>query len=54
MEQKAILNSNSIKIILQRLACQMIEKHIDFSNTVLIGIQPRGIYLAERLKKFLN
>ncbi len=54
MEQKAILNSNSIKIILQRLACQMIEKHIDFSNTVLIGIQPRGIYLAERLKKILE
>jgi pyrimidine operon attenuation protein/uracil phosphoribosyltransferase len=53
MSQKILLNSKEIGIILHRLACQLIENHLDFSNTVLIGIQPRGIYLAERLKSIL-
>lgn len=54
MSQKILLNSKEIGIILHRLACQLIENHLDFSNTVLIGIQPRGIYLAERLKRILT
>jgi pyrimidine operon attenuation protein/uracil phosphoribosyltransferase len=40
-----------VNIILHRLACQLIEKHLDFKDTILIGIQPRGTFLAERLKK---
>lgn len=54
MSQKTLLNSTEIRIILHRLACQLIENHLDFSNTVLIGIQPRGIYLAERLASILK
>jgi pyrimidine operon attenuation protein/uracil phosphoribosyltransferase len=54
MSQKILLTSKEVDIILHRLACQLIEKHLDFSNTILIGIQPRGIYLAERLKKLLE
>ncbi|WP_432670260.1 bifunctional pyr operon transcriptional regulator/uracil phosphoribosyltransferase PyrR [Flavobacterium sp. SM2513] len=54
MSQKILLNSKEIAIILHRLACQLIEKHLDFSNTILIGIQPRGTFLAERLKTILE
>jgi len=54
MSQKILLNSKEIGIILHRLACQLIENHLDFSNTVLVGIQPRGIYLAERLTQILR
>ncbi len=54
MSQKVLLNATEINIALNRLACQLIEKHEDFSNTVLIGIQPRGIFLAERLRKLLE
>lgn len=54
MSQKVLLNSKEINIILHRLACQLIEKHLDFSSSVLIGIQPRGIFLAERLKELLE
>ena len=36
------------------MACQLIENHNDFSNTVLIGIQPRGKFLANRLVKILR
>jgi len=49
-----LLDSKSIGVILHRLANQLLETHLDFKNTVLIGLQPRGIYLAERLAKLLN
>ena len=54
MSQKVLLNATEINIILHRLACQLIENHEDFSNTVLIGIQPRGKYLAHRLASILK
>lgn len=54
MSQKVLLNAKEINIILHRLACQLIEKHNDFSNTVLIGIQPRGKFLANRLAQILK
>ena len=54
MSQKVLLTSKEVNIILHRLACQLIEKHLDFSETILIGIQPRGTFLAERLKELLE
>lgn len=54
MSQKVLLNSKEINIILHRLACQLIENHPGFENTVIIGIQPRGVYLADRLIKVLE
>ncbi len=54
MSQKVLLNAKEINIILHRLACQLIENHNDFSNTVLIGIQPRGKFLASRLATMLK
>jgi len=54
MSQKVLLNSKEVNIILHRLACQLIEKHNTFENTVLIGIQPRGKYLAKRLGQMLT
>ena len=54
MSQKVLLTAKEVTIILHRLACQLIEKHFDFSNTILVGIQPRGVFLAERLKEILE
>ena len=54
MSQKVLLTSKEVTIILHRLACQLIEKHLDFSNSVLVGIQPRGTFLAQRLKALLE
>ncbi|GAA4270347.1 bifunctional pyr operon transcriptional regulator/uracil phosphoribosyltransferase PyrR [Hyunsoonleella aestuarii] len=54
MSQKVLLNAKEVNIILHRLACQLIEKHNDFSNTVIIGLQPRGVFLADRLVKILE
>ena len=54
MSQKVLLTSKEVNIILHRLACQLIENHLDFSNTILIGIQPRGKFLAQRLATLLE
>jgi pyrimidine operon attenuation protein/uracil phosphoribosyltransferase len=54
MSQKVLLSSKEINIILHRLACQLLENHLDFSETVLIGIQPRGTFVVERLTKILQ
>lgn len=54
MSKKTLLNAKDIEIILHRLACQLIENHNDFSNTVLIGLQPRGSFLAKRLLSLLE
>ncbi len=54
MAKKTLLNAKDIHIILHRLACQLIENHHDFSNTVLIGLQPRGVFLANRLIQLLQ
>lgn len=54
MSQKVLLNAKEVNIILHRLACQLIEKHNNFSNTVLIGLQPRGVFLANRIAKILR
>ncbi len=54
MGQKILLTNIEVNIILHRLACQLIEKHLDFADTLLIGIQPRGSFLADRLKNLLE
>jgi len=33
----------------ERICYQLIENHNDFKDSVLIGLQPRGIYLARRI-----
>lgn len=54
MSKKVLLSSKEIHIILHRLACQLLENHLDFKETVLIGLQPRGVFLAQRLTEILK
>jgi len=54
MQKRLLFDSKLLKVTIGRLCRQLIEVHDDFSNTVLIGMQPRGIYLAERVKKELE
>jgi pyrimidine operon attenuation protein / uracil phosphoribosyltransferase len=44
-----ILTEQHLAITVKRLAHQILENHIDLQNTVLIGIQPRGVYLSDQL-----
>ncbi len=58
MQKKLILDSDLLDITLSRLCQQLIEAHQDFSETVILGLQPRGIILAEiihqKLEKLLK
>lgn len=51
---KTILSASQIDITIKRLAHQILENHPDFTDTVIIGIQPRGIYLSDRLVNALQ
>ena len=54
MAAKILLNEIKVSIILSRLCQQLIERHKDFSNVVLVGLQPRGTSLLEQLLKLLK
>ena len=54
MEKQVILNEKQFELTLNRLCYQLIENHNDFSETVLIGLQPRGIHVLKRLKDRLE
>jgi pyrimidine operon attenuation protein / uracil phosphoribosyltransferase len=54
MESREILSNLQFQLTIQRLAHQLIEEHGDFSQSMVIGIQPRGIELAERLAAIIS
>ena len=54
MAAKILLNEIKVSVILSRLCQQLIERHKDFSNVVLVGLQPRGTSLLEQLLKLLK
>jgi pyrimidine operon attenuation protein/uracil phosphoribosyltransferase len=54
MEKQVILNSKHLELTLKRLSHELIESHNDFSDTVLVGLQPRGIHVVSQLKKQLE
>lgn len=46
---KTILNQQQVHLTVKRLSHQLLENHVDLNNTVLIGMQPRGIFLSDRI-----
>ena len=53
-KSKSILNKHQLDITINRLCRQLIENHNSFNNTVLIGLQPRGVFLANRIEQCLK
>ena len=45
-----LINPLQFQLTLDRLAHQLVEEHGDFANSALIGIQPRGVHVASRLR----
>ena len=54
MQKRLIVPQALLQIMLQRLCHQLIETHGDFSDTALIGLQPRGTQVAKRLHSLLQ
>ncbi len=49
MQKLTLLDGQKFQITIQRLCHQLIENHNDFSESAIVGIQPRGAYLAKRI-----
>lgn len=46
---KTILTEQQISLTIKRLAHQVLENHLDLTDTVIIGLQPRGIYVSDKI-----
>lgn len=51
---KTLLDHKHLNITLQRLAHQLVENHLNFTDTVIIGIQPRGVWLSDRIARLVK
>jgi len=54
VKPKILLQEKQFEITVLRLCHQLIEVHGDFKETVIIGLQPRGVLLANRVKNVLT
>ncbi len=52
--KRLLFSSDLLDLTVSRLCEQLIENYSDFSDTVLLGIQPRGTLFAERIHKRLE
>lgn len=53
-ESKVLLTSKRSTHYLASISLSTNWKSLSFSNTILIGLQPRGKFLAERIKQILE
>lgn len=54
MQPRILLDSKRFNLTINRLCYQLIENHPDFQNTILIGVQPRGVFFSNRIFKCLQ
>lgn len=51
---KVILDKGKFSLTLERLTHQLIENHGDFEDTCIVGIQERGVLLANRISELIK
>jgi pyrimidine operon attenuation protein/uracil phosphoribosyltransferase len=54
MHPRVILESKKLDLTITRLCHQLIEQHKDFAEAAIIGVQPRGVFLANRIYEKLT
>lgn len=54
MNNRVIIDKKLFHLTLERLCHELIENYGDFSNAAIIGVQPRGVFLADRLHRRLE
>lgn len=54
MQPRALLNGKTLSITVERLCYELLENHGNFSESAIIGLQPRGIYLARRIHQRIS
>jgi len=46
---KTILSHHQVTLTIKRLAHQVLENHMQLENTVFIGLQPRGVFMSDKI-----
>lgn len=54
MEEKLLYDHRKLNATIKRLAYELIENHEQFYNTAIIGLQPRGIFLARIIRQMIE
>jgi len=54
VKPRILLQDKQFEITILRLCHQLIEVHGEFDNSVIIGLQPRGVLLAKRIQQVLQ
>ncbi|MEM7373618.1 MAG: bifunctional pyr operon transcriptional regulator/uracil phosphoribosyltransferase PyrR [Bacteroidota bacterium] len=54
MDRLDLFPEGKLEITLGRLCQQLIETYNDFDRTVILGAQPRGIYMGRRIQRILS
>jgi pyrimidine operon attenuation protein/uracil phosphoribosyltransferase len=54
MQKRLLLGSKHFEITISRLCHQLIENHNDFSDSAIVGLQPRGVFVARRIHQRLS
>jgi len=52
--QKIVMNGKEISRTLERLAFEILERHGECTELALVGVQRRGVELAQRLRRILE
>ncbi len=54
IESKVITDGEGMKLMMERLCLELVENYGDFTNTVIVGLQPRGVLLSSRIADQLS
>ena len=54
VQKRLILDSYLLDITISRLSQQLIENHGNFGNSAIIGLQPKGVFLADLIHEKLE
>jgi pyrimidine operon attenuation protein/uracil phosphoribosyltransferase len=46
---KSILSEKQLTITIRRLTQQILENHLNISDSIFLGVQPRGIFVSDRI-----
>ncbi len=54
MNNRIILDNRLMQLTLERFSHQLLENYGDFSDTAIIGVQPRGVLLSDKIHEQLT
>jgi pyrimidine operon attenuation protein/uracil phosphoribosyltransferase len=54
MERRELLDTSKLSLTLNRLCSQLEETYGNFDNTVILGLQPRGVRFAKRIHNLIQ